>query len=75
MALDRIPMIIREYHIDSPRIFHSPKPYFGPVSYNTSDAADEGLGVDLGGRRIIKKKRITVKNLGMCKVVEDSHRM
>ena len=22
----------------------------------TSDAADEGLGVDLGGRRIIKKK-------------------
>ena len=23
----------------------------------TSDAADEGLGVDLGGRRIIKKKR------------------
>ena len=31
------------------------------ASYNycllyTSDAADEGLGVDLGGRRIIKKK-------------------
>ena len=24
----------------------------------TSDAADEGLGVDLGGRRIIKKKDI-----------------
>ncbi|VTU63197.1 hypothetical protein [Lactobacillus rhamnosus DSM 14870] [Lacticaseibacillus rhamnosus] len=24
----------------------------------TSDAADEGLGVDLGGRRIIKKKNI-----------------
>ena len=24
----------------------------------TSDAADEGLGVDLGGRRIIKKKKI-----------------
>ncbi|VTU60224.1 hypothetical protein AMBR_BLFENHAL_02831 [Lacticaseibacillus rhamnosus] len=23
----------------------------------TSDAADEGLGVDLGGRRIIKKKK------------------
>ena len=23
----------------------------------TSDAADEGLGVDLGGRRIIKKKQ------------------
>ena len=22
----------------------------------TSDAADEGLGVDLGGRRIVKKK-------------------
>ena len=29
-----------------------------PVSYYTSDAADEGLGVDLGGRRIIKKKSI-----------------
>ena len=27
------------------------------VSYTTSDAADEGLGVDLGGRRIIKKKK------------------
>ena len=26
----------------------------------TSDAADEGLGVDLGGRRIIKKKELTV---------------
>ena len=25
----------------------------------TSDAADEGLGVDLGGRRIIKKKTIS----------------
>jgi O-acetyl-ADP-ribose deacetylase (regulator of RNase III) len=25
-----------------------------PVSYTHSDAADEGLGVDLGGRRIIK---------------------
>jgi hypothetical protein len=22
----------REYHIDSPRIFHSPKPYFGPFT-------------------------------------------
>ena len=35
---------------------------FGPNSdcgrclLYTSDAADEGLGVDLGGRRIIKKK-------------------
>ena len=31
-----------------------------PIYHNcllyTSDAADEGLGVDLGGRRIIKKK-------------------
>ena len=26
----------------------------------TSDAADEGLGVDLGGRRIIKKKRFKI---------------
>jgi hypothetical protein len=25
-------MVIREYHIDSPRIFHSPKPYFGPFT-------------------------------------------
>ncbi len=30
-----------------------------PVSYTHSDAADEGLGVDLGGRRIIKKKKST----------------
>ena len=28
-----------------------------PVSYTHLDAADEGLGVDLGGRRIIKKKK------------------
>ena len=28
-----------------------------PVSYYTSDAADEQRGVDLGGRRIIKKKK------------------
>ena len=27
----------------------------------TSDAADEGLGVDLGGRRIIKKKKLGKK--------------
>ena len=27
-----------------------------PCLLYTSDAADEGLGVDLGGRRIIKKK-------------------
>ena len=34
----------------------------------TSDAADEGLGVDLGGRRIIKKKRgilIGVKKINL----------
>ena len=29
---------------------------YGCLLY-TSDAADEGLGVDLGGRRIIKKKK------------------
>ncbi len=28
-----------------------------PVSYTHSDAADDLLGVDLGGRRIIKKKK------------------
>ncbi|VTU60360.1 hypothetical protein AMBR_BLFENHAL_02843 [Lacticaseibacillus rhamnosus] len=28
-----------------------------PCLLYTSDAADEGLGVDLGGRRIIKKKK------------------
>ena len=30
-----------------------------PVSYYTSDAADERSSVDLGGRRIIKKKKDT----------------
>ena len=29
----------------------------------TSDAADEGLGVDLGGRRIIKKKKYLKKKI------------
>ncbi len=32
------------------------------VSYNTSDAADDLLCVDLGGRRIIKKKKNTNTN-------------
>src|SRR5664280_3328682 len=31
-------------------------PVLGTVSYYTSDAADEEDSVDLGGRRIIKKK-------------------
>ena len=31
------------------------KPYLACLLY-TTDAADEGLGVDLGGRSIIKKK-------------------
>ena len=30
---------------------------FTPVSYTHSDAADERSSVDLGGRRIIKKKK------------------
>ena len=32
-------------------------PKWGPVSYTHSDAADERSSVDLGGRRIIKKKK------------------
>ena len=28
------------------------------VSYTTSDAADDTLRVDLGGRRVIKKKKV-----------------
>jgi len=36
--------------------------YRSCLSY-TADAADEGLGVDLGGRRIIKKKKkIIIRN-------------
>jgi hypothetical protein len=35
-------MVIREYHIDSPRIFHSPKPYFGPF---TNDDEQEGNSI------------------------------
>ena len=31
---------------------------YGTCLLYTSDAADEGLGVDLGGRRIIKKKHM-----------------
>ena len=31
--------------------------YLPPVSYTPSDAADERPSVDLGGRRIIKKKK------------------
>ena len=31
-----------------------------PVSYYTSDAADERSSVDLGGRRIIKQKTRTI---------------
>ena len=31
--------------------------HFGPCPLYTSDAADERSSVDIGGRRIIKKKR------------------
>ncbi len=40
-----------------------------PVGYcllYTSDAADDLIGVDLGGRRIIKKKKGVVKNEYDC---------
>ncbi len=51
----------------SSRLHHSCAPFvnwalrhpMGCLLY-TSDAADEGLGVDLGGRRIIKKKNSDV---------------
>ena len=33
----------------------------------TSDAADEGLGVDLGGRRIIKNRKICFKSSDSCR--------
>ena len=33
-----------------------PKPWVNPCLLYTSDAADEEDSVDLGGRRIIKKK-------------------
>ncbi len=36
--------------------------YIKPVSYYTSDAADDLHCVDLGGRRIIKKKKIILHN-------------
>ena len=39
------------------RAFMQSMPFFGIIAIcllYTSDAADEGLGVDLGGRRIIK---------------------
>ena len=43
------------------RVFLSPIEYDGCLLY-TSDAADERSSVDLGGRRIIKKK----KNRELC---------
>ena len=35
----------------------------GSVSYTHSDAADERSSVDLGGRRILKKKKKIIKNI------------
>ena len=43
--------------------------FLASVSYTHSDAADEGLGVDLGGRRIIKNG--TIKK-GQFVVVDDT---
>ena len=41
-----------------------------PVTYTcllyTSDAADERSSVDLGGRRIIKKKKVTLDHCAVC---------
>ena len=38
-------------------LFLIPLPWWGPCLLYTSDAADDLLCVDLGGRRIIKKKK------------------
>ena len=40
--------------------FKQPKMKLQVCLLYTSDAADEGLGVDLGGRRIIKKKWFSI---------------
>ncbi len=44
-----------------------------PVSYYTSDAADEGLGVDLGGRRIIKKKITSLPPFTIKSIIQQQH--
>ena len=53
---------------------HRPRPvggaaHFGPCLLYTSDAADERSSVDLGGRRIIKKKKKDI-NRGRKSVTE-----
>ena len=46
---------------DAPRIYHT-----GSCLLYTSDAADERSSVDLGGRRIIKKKYQLVHSSHAC---------
>ena len=52
--------IFAEQLLTKSEILRKANECFKDLQYNcllyTSDAADEGLGVDLGGRRIIKKK-------------------
>jgi len=42
---------------DDPANFSTPADAFLGCLFSTSDAADASLRVDLGGRRIIKKKK------------------
>ena len=62
---DKIPLHVLKNTTEAMTIYQTPMGhlYFPlyhqatPCLLYTSDAADEGLGVDLGGRRIIKKKK------------------
>ena len=50
---------------------------YRPCLLYTSDAADEGLGVDLGGRRIIKKNKIIFVSLAillLSRCIQPLHR-
>ena len=67
LPLDLSQVMVKQYYYIWPMMVHSVfimQPFYTLDIFKsfhlcllyTSDAADEGLGVDLGGRRIIKKK-------------------
>ena len=59
VVVDKPPGLLAEKppHRDAPNLHMLAETQFGPCLLYTSDAADERSSVDLGGRRIIKKKK------------------
>ena len=65
--MGRRAIAVQEAAVAAPAVIKSAawqEPVSNACLLYTSDAADERSSVDLGGRRIIKKKKITLRRIG-----------